>query len=846
MADDELSTANQESFCTAVALINDQRAAIIASAAEEVLEHFDSPFDIIMGRCIEFRKEYKEPPGKGHIDDIFADILENPDHKLKSSVYRYLETAYRQADQLNLDYLVAEVDDFVILRKLRAAIGGSANRYQQGGKPRRTIDDVEQIWRETLQMRSRRSRKTYGFTLADADALSFLDRDTVDYCKLGIKEFDDNGVYPGKRELFLFLAARNRGKCLEENTLILVPNGSRIPIKEVVVDKYKEVMSFDVTKGCFVPAAITGYWDNGIKDCVAVTTVSGYSITATKNHPFLTPSGWVIAEDLKPDSYVAVSRQLPDLGGKSEKPELLRLLGYLISDAQLAKTHIGYTKYDQLTMTDLKLCVKELGDDITNANHEGNHVYVVGGKTLQLLREHGLSNKKSRDKFVPKFIFNLNDTSIIEFLSGLFSGDSSLYIGKSPVFEYCSASSKLVEDVKHLLIRLGISSKIKYFSAKNKGELIPGYAKITIKRKADIAQLLDLITFRTAGEEKRKEIYNLCQTGNNKAQYKTKELSKYANYEKIKEIVPVGEKHTYDITVDPTHCFIANDLIVHNSMFLHHCGKQALMKGWQVAHYTLENSGEMSARRYYQTLFNGVLHEGNYHYTELDENGDSHHETLTPDFIVDKSEETRKFLVRKQTGDNRFMKLGNIRIREFPTGQLSYTMLERDLDELALVHNFKPDMILLDYPQIMKLPRRAGQQDYSALTELTVNLRGLAVERDIALVCPQQGNRSSERAGNVRGDQGGGSIEMLSIADNALTYSQTSAEEEHGFARLYAQKVRNDKARFTVMITQHYGSAQFCMSSHYMSKALAAKVKAYTGTNDEEDEEYEIDDRVKK
>lgn len=282
------------------------------------------------------------------------------------------------------------------------------------------------------------------------------------------------------------------------------------------------------------------------------------------------------------------------------------------------------------------------------------------------------------------------------------------------------------------------------------------------------------------------------------------------------------------------------------SQWLHMCGRQAIQHRWKCIHYTLENSDDMTSMRYYQTLYNGVkrLREGGHHYAKFDnEDGDDkvhlRQVKFNPDWIMADTEKSESFLRNKIRSDPF---LQNLRIRSFPTGQLTFEMLERDLDELSIVHKFEPDIILLDYPQMMKMPR--AEKDYTALQNLTINLRGLAVERNAAVVIPQQGNRSSESASTVKGFMGGGSIEMLAVADNALTYSQTQSEEEHGLARLYAQKVRNDEARFTLCISQHYPSGQFCMDSWYMTKTLQEQVRQYVGYKSEE-EEAEGDDDFK-
>lgn len=275
------------------------------------------------------------------------------------------------------------------------------------------------------------------------------------------------------------------------------------------------------------------------------------------------------------------------------------------------------------------------------------------------------------------------------------------------------------------------------------------------------------------------------------------------------------------------------------SLFLVHCGKYALLKGWKVVHYTLENSDVQTSQRYYQSIFSGVKREGSYHFTQFD-NKDTkkiklRKETIVPYFVIENRAKTSDFLTKKiKEWEDR---LNNIRIRRFPSGRLSFSDLERDLDEMALVHNFMPDMIMIDMPQLMRADRR--KESYEALGLLTTDLRGLAVERNVAMVVPQQGTRGAESAKTVDSRHGAGSIEMFNIADNALTYSQTDSEETHGLARLYAGKVRNDRARFTLLISQHYASGQFYMDSWYMDNQLREEVKTYTGADPPENEDDE-------
>ena len=288
------------------------------------------------------------------------------------------------------------------------------------------------------------------------------------------------------------------------------------------------------------------------------------------------------------------------------------------------------------------------------------------------------------------------------------------------------------------------------------------------------------------------------------------------------------------------------------SMAMTHFGKYGLLKGWKVLHYTLENSDDMTSQRYHQALFSGVIREADYRYTAFEETKDDntprlYNRRLKPEFVLSRRDEAAAFLAQKRKDFRR--KLDNLRIRR-PSQRMSFDDLQRDLDQLKLVHRFEPDMLIVDYPQLMKLDRASrGQQDYSALDDLITNLRACAVERDFALICPQQGTRSSHSAKNVSSQHGAGTVGMMNIADNLITYSQTVAEEQHGLARLFAQKVRNDRARFTVLITQHYPSGQFCMDSWLMTKAVRGAVEAYTGDSpsrkknaDDDEDDGDIED----
>jgi hypothetical protein len=99
------------------------------------------------------------------------------------------------------------------------------------------------------------------------------------------------------------------------------------------------------------------------------------------------------------------------------------------------------------------------------------------------------------------------------------------------------------------------------------------------------------------------------------------------------------------------------------------------------------------------------------------------------------------------------------------------------------------------------------------LSEIYVNLRGLAVSRNIAVAVVSQSNREGLKAkvvteGNVGEDWG-----KIANSDDVWAYNQSEAEQKLGLARLFIAKARGDHQRFFVAISQNYHMGQFVRSS---------------------------------
>jgi replicative DNA helicase len=143
------------------------------------------------------------------------------------------------------------------------------------------------------------------------------------------------------------------------------------------------------------------------------------------------------------------------------------------------------------------------------------------------------------------------------------------------------------------------------------------------------------------------------------------------------------------------------------------------------------------------------------------------------------------------------------------------------LDGLERFHKIIPDVIILDYPDLMDID---GNQLRVDTGKIYKDLRGIAVSKNLAMVVASQGNRTSASAKMVTDSMVAEDYSKIATADNVLTYSQTPQEHKLGLARLFVSNGRNDEDKFVVLISQSYTTGQFCLDSALMSSAYEAKL----------------------
>ena len=244
------------------------------------------------------------------------------------------------------------------------------------------------------------------------------------------------------------------------------------------------------------------------------------------------------------------------------------------------------------------------------------------------LEELGIFGLRSYEKFIPELVFGQSKESIGIFLRHLWVTDGCIKLvnGKRtiPAIYYATSSEKLARDVQSLLIRIGINARLSIHPQKNKGR---DQFHIIISGKPDIKLFIELVG--TLGNYKTQELVKInqhiserssntnrdviprhiwriyavpsmqqnqitgrqmqsllgnqyCGTGLYRQNLSRERASKLANivksqkikdlarsdlyWDKIVSIQAQDKTEVFDLTVPRHHNFIANDIVVHNSI----------------------------------------------------------------------------------------------------------------------------------------------------------------------------------------------------------------------------------------------------------------------------------------
>lgn len=377
--------------------------------------------------------------------------------------------------------------------------------------------------------------------------------------------------------------------------------------------------------------------ENGTKPVFEVTTRSGRTIELTKDHPLRTIEGWQHLSDLSEGDAIAVPASLPASGTESPPEERMRVLAYLIGDGQTLTSAGRATNRFYSSDSDMlsSYCdaVAKLGAEPNISDHPTTDVKTVTTSGLvkgqapitALVRETGL-DEKAAGKRLPKEVFRYDTEALAEFVGYLFDTDGGF---EETRVSYSSASKGLIDDVAHVLLRLGVTTMRFHREIEDHQdnfELIIGDQRDILKFAEAVGphlcprrkKALDALVRKVSSKSRNQSVYNLPaeityavkrakyasgrtwkeggqmvgREGRNLSsglnfsnpnqklsRHRTEELGRAFSsnelvniargdvlWDPIVEITEVGEKEVYDLSVPPHANFVTSDVVVHNSI----------------------------------------------------------------------------------------------------------------------------------------------------------------------------------------------------------------------------------------------------------------------------------------
>lgn len=198
-------------------------------------------------------------------------------------------------------------------------------------------------------------------------------------------------------------------------------------------------------------------------------------------------------------------------------------------------------------------------------------------------------------------------------------------------------------------------------------------------------------------------------------------------------------------------------------------GVAGVLNGHNVLHLTFEMSEERVTQRY------------DMRFTEK-----------TFEYIKDNQSKVGEALKRLSK-----MRRGELVVKEFPTRTCTVDMIRSLLTRLKIAEGFVPDLIVLDYPDIMRPSRNYGEKRHE-LELMYEEIRALAQEFNVAIWGASQTNRGALSKKVVTIADLAESFGKAAVADFMIALSQTKEEKRNGEVRYYVAKHRNGQSDETI------------------------------------------------
>jgi replicative DNA helicase len=385
------------------------------------------------------------------------------------------------------------------------------------------------------------------------------------------------------------LADLRESGCLTAGTrLFRADTGVPVTFGELIEGDLRDVPVWSTdAEGELVAGRLTHAFPSGVKPVYRVRMRSGHEVEATANHPFRVLEGWKPLGELAVGARVAAARSLPEPSEpRHVDPDELVLLAHLIGEGTIvARQPLHYTSADPANLDVVEKAawtrfgirarrVPDARSAVTTQLYLPSPHRLAHGRRNPIaawLDELGLWERRSWEKRLPAVVFGLADDQVRTFLHHLWATDGCLHLrgdgarGPKVSLYYATSSPGLARDVQLLLLRLGLRSRIRRI----RSTVRDGY-QVWIYGTEQQRRFLTAVGVHGARGDVVESA--LAALGGTRANPNVDVLpleilaTDGLTWDEIVEIEPIGEQPVYDATVLEHHNFVAEGLVLHNSI----------------------------------------------------------------------------------------------------------------------------------------------------------------------------------------------------------------------------------------------------------------------------------------
>jgi replicative DNA helicase len=272
---------------------------------------------------------------------------------------------------------------------------------------------------------------------------------------------------------------RESGCLTAEIRVLRADTGAEVTMGELMATGAQDVPVWSLDESLrYVRRLLTHVFSTGRRPVFRLTLASGKQVRATENHPFLTYAGWRALGELRSGDRIAVPRHVPAPEAFDPlQDEQVILLAHMLGDgSMLPRQPLRYASIDEenlaaVSKAALSFGVVSVRDEYPAARCTTLRMrapfQVTHGRRnpiVQWLDEQGVYGLRSHEKFVPHGVFGVSKRQIALFLRHIWATDGSVTVnknGRGGRIYYASTSRRLVDDLSRLLLRFGISTRVR-------------------------------------------------------------------------------------------------------------------------------------------------------------------------------------------------------------------------------------------------------------------------------------------------------------------------------------------------------------------------------------------------